>query len=178
MLGIVLAAARISIGGVLVLAAIAQRRSGFDRRLQAIEGYRLVPRRMQPLILGLVTGAEMFLGPCPITGVHPRAINLITACYLLILAGAMAQALRRGIVTECGCFGALSAERVRWRLVTRSIILSAFLAADALLGARWALASGHETAVLVPLTILTLGQFLFDVESARRHLAGNRASLP
>ena len=38
MLGIVLAAARISIGGVLVLAAIAQRRSGFDRRLQAIEG--------------------------------------------------------------------------------------------------------------------------------------------
>lgn len=120
----------------------------------------------------------MFLGPCLITGVHPRAINLITACYLLILAGAMAQALRRGIVTECGCFGALSAERVRWRLVTRSIILSAFLAADALLGARWALASGHETAVLVPLTILTLGQFLFDVESARRHLAGNRASLP
>ena len=95
MLGIVLAAARISIGGVLVLAAIAQRRSGFDRRLQAIEGYRLVPRRMQPLILGLVTGAEMFLGPCLITGVHPRAINLITACYLLILAGAMAQALRR-----------------------------------------------------------------------------------
>jgi len=126
----------------------------------------------------IVTGAEMFLGPCLITGVHPRAINLITACYLLILAGAMAQALRRGIVTECGCFGALSAERVRWRLVTRSIILSAFLAADALLGARWALASGHETAVLVPLTILTLGQFLFDVESARRHLAGNRASLP
>ena len=69
---------------------------------------------MQSLILGLVTGAEMFLGPCLITGVHPRSINLITACYLLILAGAMAQALRRGIVTECGCFGALSAERVRW----------------------------------------------------------------
>lgn len=59
----------------------------------------------------------------------------IAAVALFIGFGtAVASALKRGLVNDCGCGGALHSTKVSWKLVARNAILAALTAIVAIFG--------------------------------------------
>ena len=64
---------RVLVGVVLLVAAAAQHRDPPDRRLDAIDRYRMVPRPLQPACLAVLTGAEILLVG-PTAGMLPDAL--------------------------------------------------------------------------------------------------------
>lgn len=125
-------ACRIAIGTVFIIAFWAQHRTSSARRLESLDGYRIVPRAMQPWTLALLSVAEAVLGLTLALGLWSPFSQLAAALLLLVFAGAMAQALGRGLVTECGCFGSLSSSRVRPALIARNLVLVGLLLWSAL----------------------------------------------
>ena len=114
---------RIFVGVVLLAAFIAQRRTRTSLRLQQINGYRIVPTRWQPLVLAILAATESLVGFLLLIGCWQPWAQAAATALLLLLAGAMTQALVRGLVTECGCFGSLTSSRVRPILVVRNVVL-------------------------------------------------------
>ena len=110
---------RIFVGVVLLAAFIAQRRTRTSLRLQQINGYRIVP-------------TESLVGFLLLIGCWQPWAQAAATALLLLLAGAMTQALVRGLVTECGCFGSLTSSRVRPILVVRNVVLVGILVWSAL----------------------------------------------
>lgn len=118
---------RIFIGALLLVALISKRRAPLADRITAIRRYRLVPPALQPLTLAALEAAEGIIGISLLLGLFPRVTSAAGAALFLSFSAAMAQAIARGIVTECGCFGSLSSARVSWRLVGRNVVIAAIL---------------------------------------------------
>lgn len=123
---------RIFVGVVLLAAFIAQRRTRTSLRLQQINGYRIVPTRWQLLVLAILAATESLVGFLLLIGCWQPWAQAAATALLLLLAGAMTQALVRGLVTECGCFGSLTSSRVRPILVVRNVVLVGILVWSAL----------------------------------------------
>lgn len=140
---------RVLVGVVLLVAAAAQHRDPPGRRLDAIDRYRMVPRPLQPACLAVLTGAEILLGAALIAGAH-RVVTCIAGDLLFVcFAAAMAQALLRGIVTECGCFGSLTRTRVSRMLVARNAVVVVMLFLEAASKRPWVLVTGRGDAVVL-----------------------------
>lgn len=71
--------------------------------------------------------------------------GLLFVCF----AAAMAQALLRGIVTECGCFGSLTRTRVSRMLVARNAVVVVMLFLEAASKRPWVLVTGRGDAVVL-----------------------------
>jgi putative oxidoreductase len=106
----------------------------------SVASFRILPRALVvPFALGLPM-FEMIAGVLTIAGPLQRAAGLGLAIMTTIFCVAIASALARGLVIDCGCFGASIPSRERmWLDLGRDLLL---LAGAAIVygssGTRWA----------------------------------------
>lgn len=72
----------------------------------------------------LLPVGEGLISASLITGIGVRYSSVASSTLMLAFAGAAGSALSRGIVTDCGCFGRLSRQRVSGVIVARNIALA------------------------------------------------------
>lgn len=120
MKAIVLAAARIFVGGVLLYAAWTKvpDMAAFARD---VANYRLLPAWTVALTAAAVVGVEIVAGAALVLGVWVRPAAAVAAALLAVFTAGIAQALLRGIDLNCGCFG--TPERATWLSVARDVAL-------------------------------------------------------
>ena len=112
---------RVLLGAVFIYAS-------YDKLLhpaqfaEAVANYRLLP----PLAVGLVANTlpllELVCGLLLLLGVAVPGASLLTSLLLVGFAGAIIQAIWRGLDIECGCFSA-AAERVGYPVLARDLVL-------------------------------------------------------
>ena len=128
-----LGTARILVGLLLVASAYGKLGQAYRQGVSDVLGYRLVGRRVADLVAFLLPVVEMLLGGALVLGLLMPASDLLTAGLLIVLAGAAASALARGLVTDCGCWGALARRRVSPVVVAQNLVVAGLLLADVLL---------------------------------------------
>ncbi len=96
-------AARLIVGGVLLVAGLAKIRSGPTRFLQAIVGYDLLPRPLAALMASALPWLEVLVGGLLLLGWWTPLAALLGAGLLLVFAGAVAISLLRGAVCRFVC---------------------------------------------------------------------------
>ena len=162
---------RVFVGIVLLVAAAAQHRDPPGRGLDTIDRYRMVPRPLQPACLAALAGAEILLGAALIAGAHRAGTCIAGGLLFLCFAAAMAQALLRGIVTECGCFGSLTRTRVSWMLVARNAAVAVMLFLEAAGKRPWVLVTGRGDAVVLTAAgcVALAAAVLTGVQLSRAH---------
>lgn len=90
-----------------------------------IDNYRMVPDGLiGPMAVGLPL-LETIVGLALVTGVYARGSAIVASAMLVMFAGAMIQALFRGIDLDCGCFGHVVETQVGWLTVSRNVVLTA-----------------------------------------------------
>jgi len=121
-----LAAVRIALGAVFVYAA-ATKLADMAAFAEDVANYRLVPARAVPALGSAVVGIELAAGLALASGVAARGAALLLSGLLAVFAGALSQALLRGIDLRCGCFG--GGGPATWVTVARDgVMLAAALA--------------------------------------------------
>lgn len=129
-MGIVVFAARLLVGGLLVAAAVTK--IGHPEQLAAaIAGFRLLPAVLTgPLALALPY-IELLLGGYLIAGLFARVAAVVSAVQFVLYGGAIASAVVRHIPAQCGCFGPNDSAVADWPHVAFDLglaALSAFVA--------------------------------------------------
>ena len=117
-------ALRLAIGGLFIYAGWAKRNAGIDFA-DSIAEFRILPAALVvPFMLSIVP-FEMAAGAMVITGLGKRVgvlgILLMTAMY----CAALASALARGIVVNCGCFGTSVVGASVWMDLGRDLLILA-----------------------------------------------------
>jgi hypothetical protein len=135
-------AARLVVGGSLLLAGLAKIISTVAWRQLWLACYRLLPRWLvRPAALALPT-AELACGLAVLAGVLGPASLLAGAGLLALLAVAVGSALARQPEISCHCLSMVG-EVISWRGVIRNLILAAAAVAA---GAAGAVAAGAGAA--------------------------------
>ena len=117
-------ALRLAIGGVFIYAGWAKRDAGIDFA-DSIAEFRILPAALVvPFMLSIVP-FEIATGAMVITGLGKRVgvlgILLMTVMYCVALASALA----RGIVVNCGCFGTSVVGTSVWFDLGRDLVILA-----------------------------------------------------
>jgi uncharacterized membrane protein YphA (DoxX/SURF4 family) len=86
-----------------------------------VDQYRLLPHALEAPFAYALPFVELFVGAYLLVGLLTR-VAAIAACVLIVLfVIAEAQAWARGLSLDCGCFGALTHERVGVWTIARDI---------------------------------------------------------
>lgn len=67
---------------------------------------------------------ELLVAIALVTGVHAPGAALLAGAMMLVFAGAMGQAIARGIDLDCGCFGEATQTRVSGLTIARNLVLA------------------------------------------------------
>jgi len=172
---------RIFVGGIFLLSGLAKLLQPYAQTAAQVESYKLTSGLGTRLVAGSLAPLEIVLGVFLLLGI---LTNMAAGGIMLLLAGftlAMISALRRKLVNDCGCFGAISSKRVSWKLVARNLVLFGFCAsifsfppgALALDGAIVAFHSGMPYVFLV--LALTFTSTLVAVKASRDRVSINNA---
>lgn len=116
-----------AIAALLLFSFAGKVLAGPNLNVAHISNYRVLPRVAVPLIARMLPALEFSLGVGLLFGLDPGLIVRVTALLFLVFALAMAQALARGIVTQCGCYGTLHSATVSWKLVLRNTLIACLL---------------------------------------------------
>lgn len=119
--GLVADAARIFIGGMFVLAAIAKLRDGFGWIRQASD------MGVWPRVAAIVPWLELLLGSVLIVGLFERWSMAAAGLLLLAFTAIIVRRIADGSRPPCACFGARSERPLGARDVTRNIGLLALV---------------------------------------------------
>lgn len=125
--------ARLLVGGVLIVAAVAKMRAGRAQFFRSVYAYDLLPRRATWALAHALPSIELAVGVLLVLGVFAPASAAASGALLLTFTGAVAISLLRGRDQPCGCGGDL--RPVSWRLVVRNLVLAAISVALATAGA-------------------------------------------
>jgi uncharacterized membrane protein YphA (DoxX/SURF4 family) len=154
--GSVVFAARLLLGGLLLVAGLLKAHDGAAVTASTIAGYRLLP----PFIvapLGLfLPYFEIGLGAYLIVGLFARGAAYIAAVQFGVFAVAVASLVVRHIPANCGCFGAGTNTPPSWGHVAVDVVLAAaafgvalrapgILSVDGVLAKRSTLDEAHGT---------------------------------
>jgi uncharacterized membrane protein YphA (DoxX/SURF4 family) len=128
--------ARLIVGGVFVYAGILKMSSPLEFA-DEIAAYQLLPASaINPLALGLPF-FEITCGLLVMAGFHIRIGSTGISAMLLMFMGAIALALKKGLLIDCGCFGGHSwFESNLWVALGRDgllLLLAAFIYRHSLL---------------------------------------------
>lgn len=122
----------------------------------AVAGYRLLPRRLVPVVSRTLPIVEISAGSLLAGGLAVRLVAPMTGLLLVTFAAAMALNLSQGRVVDCGCAGNVS-QPITWRHVVQDLILAA-LAIWVAIEAPFAIWSRAARADILPaLLILVAG---------------------
>jgi uncharacterized membrane protein YphA (DoxX/SURF4 family) len=140
-------AIRLTAGAVWLAAGVAKIADLEQFRVQ-VEAYDAVPHAFAaPFAYGLPF-VEVGIGLYLFVGLLVRGTAALSCLLMVLFVVAMVQARLRGLVLDCGCFGALARQPIGWWTIARDIALgvpglvmlilpSRFLSLDArLLGRR------------------------------------------
>lgn len=166
---------------VLLTAALPKLRNRADFE-EAVENYRLLPRRLVPPFARWLPRVELMLGLSLLVGLFARVAAGAAAAVLVVFATAVAANLARGREIDCGCLSSSSPRRITWRLVVADVLLATAAVTVAIsppgawaivdLGAvsNTEIAGGDAIAMLIAATCAVVLKRLFD-EWLRLHAA-------
>lgn len=89
-----------------------------------IDNYHLVPVEWAGTLAVLMPPLELVVALALLVGLHARGAALVSAGMLAVFAGAMSQAIARGIDLDCGCFGSALAMEVSGWSILRNVVLA------------------------------------------------------
>lgn len=124
---------RIAVGGILLIAAIAKLRMGYAEVLRSVVGYRLLPYRVARAWARLLPPLELLLGTALVAGLFIPVVAAACAVLMVLITGAVAQAVVRNRRVPCGCFGA-GGKLASWPVVARNAVMITALAGLAIGG--------------------------------------------
>jgi putative oxidoreductase len=115
--------ARLALAAVLAFAAVPKLgdAAGFARD---IDNYHLLPVAWAAYAAVLMPPLELVVALALLVGIHARGAALVSAGMMVVFAGAMAQAIARGIDLDCGCFGSALAMEVSGWSILRNVVLA------------------------------------------------------
>ena len=102
---------RVALGGVCLLAGIEKARAPrafFD----GIIMYRLIPRRLAPIVGASLIAAELGIGLLLVTGLLPVVAAVGAIALFAVFSAALAVSLARSNRAPCHCFGASDDEKI------------------------------------------------------------------
>jgi len=99
-----LLALRIALGGVFIYAG-ATKISNPQAFADSIATFQLLPNQLTNIVALALPPFEVLLGVILIIGWKTRASSIAAAGLSLVFVIALGQAIARGIVVDCGCFG-------------------------------------------------------------------------
>jgi len=154
---------RLGAAGIWLVAGAAKL-AALDQFHTQVEAYKLLPGALTAPLAYALPFVEVAIGLYLLVGLFVRPVALFACALMLLFIAAMAQASARGLSLDCGCFGALSRQRVGTWTILR----------DAALGVPAALL------VLRPARLLSLDaswrglpdRFQFGQVALRRGVAG------
>ncbi len=119
---------RLGVGGILLAAGILKLTAGQEMGIRLVSAYRLVEGDAARRLAGVLPLLEASTGGFLIAGVYANVFAAVGGLLLAGFAAAVAQALLRGQVVPCGCFGSADPTRsIRWSIVARNLTLAAAL---------------------------------------------------
>jgi hypothetical protein len=117
---------RIGVGGLLLVAGIAKLRVGRAEVVRSVVGYGVLPPSLASIWARLLPLIEVALGMALITAFLTTTAAAAAAALMIVITVAVAQALLRGRVVPCGCFGPAT-KLLTWRVVARNAVVIAAL---------------------------------------------------
>lgn len=99
-----LLALRIALGGIFIYAG-ATKISNPQAFADSIATFQLLPNQLTNIVALALPPFEVLLGVILISGWKTRALSIASAGLSLVFVIALGQAIARGIVVDCGCFG-------------------------------------------------------------------------
>ncbi|HEY5528953.1 MAG TPA: MauE/DoxX family redox-associated membrane protein [Thermoleophilia bacterium] len=118
---------RCAISALLFFSFAGKILAGPNLNIAHIANYRVLPRVAVPLAARVLPALEFSLGMGLLLGLDLGLVFRMSAALFLIFAFAMTQALIRGIVTQCGCYGTLHSATVSWKLAFRNMLIAGLL---------------------------------------------------
>jgi uncharacterized membrane protein YphA (DoxX/SURF4 family) len=115
-------ALRLAAAGVWLVAGAAKFPELETFRLQ-VEGYDVLPSALVTPFAYALPFVEVGLGLYLSVGLFVRGVALLGTLLMAVFLAAQVQAWARGLVLDCGCFGALGHERVGGGTVLRDLAL-------------------------------------------------------
>lgn len=101
---LLLFALRVIIGGIFVYAGAAKF-SDPQAFADSIATFKLLPPQIINILALSLPPFEIIIGIALLIGVQTRATSFALIVLTLIFAFALIQALARGLLVDCGCFG-------------------------------------------------------------------------
>jgi uncharacterized membrane protein YphA (DoxX/SURF4 family) len=114
---------RLAIASMFVFAAVPKLADPASFAIE-IDNYRVLPELLVGPLSVIVPVLELVVAAALLSGVHARGAALVAGGMLLTFAGAMIQAMARGIDLDCGCFGSALEMRVSGFTVARNLVLA------------------------------------------------------
>lgn len=101
---VVTLAARVTVGGVWVVAGVLKLPDPSES-VRAVRAYRLLPEAVVPLVGHALPLVEIAVGLALLLGLFTRAAAMVSVALLAAFVVGIASAWARGLAIECGCFG-------------------------------------------------------------------------
>jgi uncharacterized membrane protein YphA (DoxX/SURF4 family) len=115
-------AIRVTAGLVWLVAGAAKIADLEHFRVQ-VEAYRLVPDGFEAAFAYALPFLEVGIGLYLIVGLFVRGTAALSCVLMALFVVAMVQARLRGLVLDCGCFGALARQPIGWWTIARDVAL-------------------------------------------------------
>jgi uncharacterized membrane protein YphA (DoxX/SURF4 family) len=115
-------AIRVTAGLVWLVAGAAKIADLEQFRVQ-VEAYRLVPGGLEAAFAYALPFLEVGIGLYLIVGLLVRGTAAVSCVLMALFVVAMVQARLRGLVLDCGCFGALARQPIGWWTIARDVAL-------------------------------------------------------
>jgi uncharacterized membrane protein YphA (DoxX/SURF4 family) len=97
--------ARLVLGGVLVVAAIAKLSQSPAEQVRAVRAYQLLPHGVDAAVAYTLPFVELVLAIALIVGVATRIAAVASGVLMLAFVIGVASVWARGLSIDCGCFG-------------------------------------------------------------------------
>lgn len=130
-LAVVLGIFRILVAGLLLISAYGKWRQQYGLAVRDVAAYHLSGARTTEFVAFVLPLIEAVLGGSILVGRGLPVTGLLTATLFLGFAAVAFITVRRGIATECGCFGGIARQKVGTGLLLRNLLIAGILVVDA-----------------------------------------------
>lgn len=132
-------AARLTAGAIWLVAGVAKARD-FEAFRAQVAGYDVLPHALVAWVGYGLPLLEIALGAYLVLGFMVRPAAWLSLALLAVFIAAQAQAWARGLVIDCGCFGAIDRRQVGAGTLARDLALALPTLVVLLVGGeRWSL---------------------------------------
>jgi uncharacterized membrane protein YphA (DoxX/SURF4 family) len=127
------AALRILLGAILILAGAAKIAGGTESFERIVRAYGIRHPQVAPAVSLVLPPIELAIGFGLLLGIAAQLFPVAAEALLLVFSGALAYALHQGYRGSCGCLGRFSAPVSRF-MVRRNLFLTALTVPVSLAG--------------------------------------------